>query len=136
MIQDYTAVKVDASCNYMSIEFGMNDGDSIGVDKNTAYGRYLIDFIKNNTLNGSTWPGRRFLGIITNENAQYLMALNDTMSPDGSDYYTPTGFRKFMTYVRKISDMPFHTAEELVFTQIQPNFGKYAEIKQMEKIVK
>jgi len=140
-IDNFRATKVDASCNWMSIEFGVdngnNDGESIMAPKKTAYGKYLLYIIARDQVNGSGKINWRFLGILPIGTVKYLITLDHKLNPNIRSWRptTSTEFRKLMTYARK-TEGGLVEKDEDTFPFIEKHFEKYAEIKQMEKIVK
>jgi len=139
-IQDYRAMRIDASCNYMTIEFGVPDGDGdrerIGCDGKTAYGRYLRYIIKRDAVNagGNT---AYYLGILPRKTAEYLIALDHILNETRREWRpnSPTFFRKLMLYARKTEKLEIKVDDD-AFPVIEKHFKDYSEIKNIEKIAR
>ena len=139
-IDNFRATKVDASFNWMSIEFGNGgeDGESIAAPKKTAYGKYLLYMIQRDAVNGSGKINWRYLGIIPIGTVKYLMTLHSAMAKGAPNSWRPnTGveFRKLMSYARKTEEKVIKKDED-TFPYIEKHFERYAEIRSVEKIVK
>jgi hypothetical protein len=139
-IQDYRSIRIDASCNYMSIEFGVSDGNEnrerFGCDKSTAYGKYLQYIIRRDAVNGAGNTAY-YLGILPNKTVEYLVALDRLLNVNRREWrlYSPTAFRKLMLYARKTEKLP-STVDEDSFPIIEKHFKDYSEIKNIEKIAR
>ena len=138
--EDYRAVRVDASCNYMTIEIGITNGGEnrqyISCDGKTAYGRYLRYIIQRDAANGA--GGILFyLGILPRKTAEYLVALNSILNETKQEWRpnSPTFFRKLMLYARKTEKLEIEKDDDC-FPIIEKYFKDYSEIKNIEKIAR
>jgi hypothetical protein len=139
-IQDYRAMRIDASCNYMNIEFGVPDGkedrERIGCDGRTAYGRYLQYIIRRDAVNGGGNTAF-YLGILPNKTVEYLVALDHILNENRREWRpnSPTLFRKLMLYARKMEKLEIKVDDD-TFPVIEKWFKEYSEIKNIEKIAR
>ena len=140
-IDNFRATKVDASCNWMSIEFGENDGHnngaSIAAPKKTAYGRYLLYMIARDAVNGAGGVNWRYLGILPIGTVKYLLHMNKGLNPNKRLWRpnTSTEFRKLLTYARK-TDGGAYLNDDDIFPIIEKHLERYLEVLSMEKVVK
>lgn len=137
-ISGYQAVRIDATCNYMNVELGVNSHEidnHIGTDKGTAFGRYIRYVVARDTIHKAGSMDGIFLGIIPVQTGTYLINLMRLMGEGQWRWCNAAEFRKFLTYVRREEKIPIEKADT-AFPLVEKWFETYANIKRVEKLVK